>query len=339
MSDCDKKSRSLQKARNQAESKIASIKTMMKRNQNKIERLEQECRLSKDQMKKLKKEYAWIAAEEQFFGQPGSDYDFKTKKVGSTSLQNKLNALEKKQNELSKRINHKVMGMIEKAESDYAELKKKREIIKRDKDKIMATIDELMERKNRALRETYDKVNRDFGSMFATFLPGTQAELRPVDGKDIFKGLLPRVAFGGKWKESLMELSGGQRSLLALSLVLAMLLFKPAPMYILDEVDAALDVCHTQNIGKLLRTHFKQSQFIIVSLKEGMFDNANVVFTTKNVDGISSVNRTECTKNRSSKTAAQSENETTSKSKKKSKRGKRKHDASAKERQPLSVSN
>ena len=43
------------------------------------------------------------------------------------------------------------------------------------------------------------------------------------------------MAFGGVWKASLTELSGGQRSLLALSLILAMLLFKPAPIYILDE--------------------------------------------------------------------------------------------------------
>lgn len=49
-------------------------------------------------------------------------------------------------------------------------------------------------------------------------------------------GLEVRVAFGEVWKESLTELSGGQRSLLALSLILAMLLFKPAPIYILDEV-------------------------------------------------------------------------------------------------------
>ena len=90
-----------------------------------------------------------------------------------------------------------------------------------------------------------------------------------------------------------MELSGGQRSLLALSLILAMLLFKPAPMYILDEVDAALDLSHTQNIGQLLKSHFSQSQFIVVSLKEGMFDNANVIFTTSNVDGVSGVSRTE----------------------------------------------
>lgn len=67
----------------------------------------------------------------------------------------------------------------------------------------------------------------------------------------------------------LLSCSGGQRSLLALSLVLALLRFKPAPMYILDEIDAALDLSHTQNIGQMLKQHFSQSQFIVVSLKEG----------------------------------------------------------------------
>lgn len=81
------------------------------------------------------------------------------------------------------------------------------------------------------------------------------------------------------------------RSLVALSLILAMLLFKPAPLYILDEVDAALDLSHTQNIGQMLKTHFKHSQFIVVSLKDGMFNNANVLFKTKFVDGVSTVTR------------------------------------------------
>ena len=82
--------------------------------------------------------------------------------------------------------------------------------------------------------------------------------------------------------------------MIALSLVLAMLLFKPAPMYILDEVDAALDLSHTQNIGVMLRAHFKASQFIVVSLKEGMFNNANVIFRTNflKADGFSTVTRT-----------------------------------------------
>ena len=56
---------------------------------------------------------------------------------------------------------------------------------------------------------------------------------------------------------------------------------QPAPIYILDEVDAALDLSHTQNIGRMIRTHFPYSQFIVVSLKEGMFNNANVIYRTK----------------------------------------------------------
>jgi len=86
-----------------------------------------------------------------------------------------------------------------------------------------------------------------------------------------------QIAFGDVWKDSLTELSGGQRSLVALSLILALLLFKPAPLYILDEVDAALDLSHTQNIGQMLRTHFQHSQFIVVSLKVGSNDYISAV--------------------------------------------------------------
>jgi len=82
---------------------------------------------------------------------------------------------------------------------------------------------------------------------------------------------------------------GLSRSLIALSLILALLQFKPAPMYILDEVDAALDLSHTQNIGRIIKTRFQGSQFIVVSLKDGMFQNANRIFRTRFVEGTSVV--------------------------------------------------
>ena len=82
------------------------------------------------------------------------------------------------------------------------------------------------------------------------------------------------------------------RSLIALSLIMALLQFKPAPMYILDEIDAALDLSHTQHIGTLFRTRFRGAQFIVVSLKEGLFTNANVLFRTRFRDGTSVVERT-----------------------------------------------
>ena len=80
-----------------------------------------------------------------------------------------------------------------------------------------------------------------------------------------------------------------RRSLVSLSRVRSLLQFKPAPMYILDEVDAALYLNHTQNIGRLIKTRFKGSQFIVVSLKDGMFQNANKIFKTRFSDGKSVV--------------------------------------------------
>jgi len=148
-------------------------------------------------------------------------------------------------------------------------------------------------------------------------LPGAHAKLEPPEGSSVNEGLEVKVAFNDVWKDSLTELSGGQRSLLALSLILALLLFKPAPMYILDEVDAALDLSHTQNIGLMLRTHFSTSQFIVVSLKEGMFNNANVIFRTKFVDGVSTVTRTVV--GGRGKAIATDENETSEPQKKKGK--------------------
>merc|ERR1719213_1163495 len=184
-----------------------------------------------------------------------------------------------------------VVGMFEKAEEEHADLLQKREIIMNDKKKIEKVIKDLDLKKEETLRRTWMVVNKHFGSIFSTLLPNTNAKLEAPQGMSEVEGLEIKVAFNGVWKQSLTELSGGQRSLLALSLVLALLLFKPAPMYILDEIDSALDLSHTQNIGHMIRSHFPHSQFIIVSLKEGMFNNANVLFRTRFIDGTSTVAR------------------------------------------------
>ena len=55
---------------------------------------------------------------------------------------------------------------------------------------------------------------KDFGSIFSTLLPGTSAKLSPMEGHSVLDGLEVRVAFSGLWKESLTELSGGQRFVL-----------------------------------------------------------------------------------------------------------------------------
>ena len=280
--------RGLEKALEACASERVRVESVLKQNGVKKAKLEKARSEAERRVANLLSEHKWLASEESEVGKEGGDYDFKHVKM--EEVHSRVVALEEEQEQLC-RLNKKVLGMMEKAESEYEELLKKREIIEKDKSQIEKVIEELDVKKKETLATTYAKVNRDFGSIFSTLLPDASARLEPSNG-NVLEGLEVRVAFGGKEKESLSELSGGQRSLLALSLVLSLLLFKPAPMYILDEVDAALDLSHTQNIGRMLRKHFGQSQFIVVSLKEGMFTNANVLFRRKFVDGVSTVTRT-----------------------------------------------
>ncbi|KVH91364.1 RecF/RecN/SMC [Cynara cardunculus var. scolymus] len=288
--ECDSQISSILKEQQKLKNRIGEKNLERKKLENEVKRMEMEQKDSSLKVDKLIEKHAWITSEKQLFGRSGSDYDFTSR--DPHRARDQFEKLQAEQAGLEKRVNKKVMAMFEKAEDEYNDLISKKNIIENDKSKIKLVIEELDEKKKETLKVTWVKVNSDFGSIFSTLLPGTMAKLEPPEGGTFLDGLEVRVAFGGVWKQSLSELSGGQRSLLALSLILALLLFKPAPLYILDEVDAALDLSHTQNIGRMIKSHFPHSQFIVVSLKEGMFNNANVLFRTKFVDGVSTVQRT-----------------------------------------------
>ncbi|PIA18728.1 RecF/RecN/SMC protein [Coemansia reversa NRRL 1564] len=240
-------------------------------------------------MAALTKEHAWIADQQHAFGQEGTAYDFVTN--DPVQARRRLRKLEGQVASMRKTTNTAVMTNIESVTKREAALKQMLKTVVRDKRKIEDTIQSLDKYKVETLERTWQLVDKDFGAIFAELLPGNTSRLETLEGQPLAAGLAIRVSLGGVWKQSLAELSGGQRSLIALSLILSLLQFKPAPMYVLDEIDAALDPSHTQNIGQLFRTRFKGSQFIVVSLKEGMFNNANVVFRARFRNGISMVDR------------------------------------------------
>ncbi|KAF5108088.1 hypothetical protein DV453_002526 [Geotrichum candidum] len=253
-----------------------------------VEKLEAEVNAVTHAIKKLENDNEWVEQEKELFGKPNTPYNFHG--VDIAAYRDEHNRLVHRMQGIKKTVNTKVMNMIENVEKKEASLKTMIRTIEKDKKKIEETIVSLDDYKRKALVETWENVTKDFGNIFSDLLPGSTAKLvMPEGATDITEGLEVKVALGNVWKESLAELSGGQRSLVALSLILALLQFKPAPMYILDEVDAALDLSHTQNIGQLIKTRFKGAQFIVVSLKEGMFTNANRVFRTRFQEGTSTV--------------------------------------------------
>ncbi|MCJ1313119.1 Structural maintenance of chromosomes protein 2 [Agyrium rufum] len=237
----------------------------------------------------LERDHEWIADEKNLFGRSNTPYDFHAPNINIAECKSLLKTLTERFQGMKKKINPKVMLMIESIEKKESALKNMMRTVIKDKKKIEETISSLDEYKKEALNKTWLAVDSSFGSIFASLLPGSFAKLVPLENQPVTAGLEVKVQLGKIWKSSLTELSGGQRSLIALSLILALLQFKPAPMYILDEVDAALDASHTQNIGRLIKERFKGSQFIVVSLKDGMFANANRIFKTRFMEGTSVV--------------------------------------------------
>ncbi|KAG6836670.1 hypothetical protein H0H93_005088 [Arthromyces matolae] len=249
-----------------------------------VQALNKEKVAAANQMTNLEKQYEWIVEDKDQFGKEGTQYHFAKQDI--PELRKRAGKLEEEQKDKKKNINSKVMNMIDNVEKREAELQKNLSTIMKDKDMIEETIEELDRYKRDALQKTWEKVNGDFGSIFGELLPGNFAKLQPPEGQDLMDGLEVKVQLGSVWKQSLTELSGGQRQD---DLFRA---FKPAPMYILDEIDAALDLSHTQHIGQLFKSRFTGSQFIVVSLKEGLFSNANVLFRARFRDGTSVVERT-----------------------------------------------
>lgn len=157
----------------------------------------------------MEKEYEWIADEKDNFGRPNTPYDFKGQNIAECKAT--LRNLTERFQGMKKKINPKVMNMIDSVEKKEASLKNMMRTVIKDKRKIEETIVNLNKYKKEALHKTWTKVNNDFGQIFAELLPGSFAKLDPPEGKDITEGLEVKVSLGKVWKQSLAELSGGQR--------------------------------------------------------------------------------------------------------------------------------
>jgi len=243
-----------------------------------------------NRMKIIETENKWIAQEKSFFGNKDTEYDFGDN-FNEEKESDKLTKIKEENSILKRKVNMKVDMLSDQYEKEYQELMKKKEIITKDKKNIEEAIKEMDIKRKDAIEDIFTHVNKELNSIYSTLLPGAGSKLEKLEGKSVMDGLELKVCFNNQWKKSLSELSGGQRSLLALSLILALLVYKPAPFYILDEIDAALDLSHTQNLGIMIKQHFPQSQFIVVSLKDGMFNNSNVLFRVSFSDGTSKVER------------------------------------------------
>lgn len=181
-----------------------------------LEKLQRDQQAAAQTVAHIEAEHEWISDEKDNFGRPNTAYNFKNQNIAECKAT--LRNLTERSQGMKKKINPKVMNMIDSVEKKEAALKNMMKTVIRDKRKIEETIINLNEYKKEALHKTWTQVNKDFGQIFAELLPGSFAKLDPPEGKEITDGLEFKVCLGKVWKQSLAELSGGQRSVFIISL-------------------------------------------------------------------------------------------------------------------------
>jgi len=140
-------------------------------------------------------------------------------------------------------------------------------------------------------RQTFEEVDREFSRLFQRLFEGGEGHLELVEMEEGAEpGLEVLAQLPGKTRRALVALSGGERVLVALALIFAMLRVHPSPFCIFDEVEAALDDANTKRFTTLLRDLAEQTQVLIITHNKGTMTAADILYgVTMQDPGISSL--------------------------------------------------
>jgi len=167
-----------------------------------------------------------------------------------------------------------------------------RKLLTEERKVILDLISQLEIEKLNTFMRAFNRINFSFNSIFNELANGN-AKLILENTEDIFEGGVSMEAHpDGKTLKTLESMSGGEKALTALAFIFAIQQSEPQPFYILDEIDAALDVKNVDKVGNLLAkmasgmSEFGKAQFIVISHRDTLMAKAETIYGTTNVKGI-----------------------------------------------------
>jgi chromosome segregation protein len=182
------------------------------------------------------------------------------------SLQKRLEAMEP--------VNMLALEEYNRTQERLQELTDKLSTLEGERTELLMRIETFTTLRRQAFQESFDAVNINFQSIFAELSDG-DGYLQLDDPQDPFNGGLNLVAHPkGKQVRRLASMSGGEKSLTALSFIFALQRYRPSPFYAFDEVDMFLDGANVERLAKMIRHQATLAQFIVVSLRRPMIESA-----------------------------------------------------------------
>lgn len=178
--------------------------------------------------------------------------------------QKKLEALEP--------VNMLALEEYNKTEERLTELREKLNTLVGERTELLLRVERFTTLRFKAFKEAFDAVNENFKTIFATLSEG-DGYLDLDNKENPFEGGLNLVAHPkGKPVQRLSSMSGGEKSLTALSFIFSLQRYRPSPFYAFDEVDMFLDGANVERLSKMIKQQAQQAQFIVVSLRRPMIE-------------------------------------------------------------------
>ena len=154
---------------------------------------------------------------------------------------------------------------------------------------ILQAIDEMDETMKIQFTQMFHKINQELDGIFKAMFGGGKARLSMVDPQDVLNtGIEIDVQPPGKMVKNLQSFSGGEKALIAISVLFAILQARTMPLCIFDEVEAALDQANVERFAKYLSHFSDRSQFIVVTHRPGTMEQCEMLYgITMQKDGVS----------------------------------------------------
>jgi chromosome segregation protein len=169
---------------------------------------------------------------------------------------------------------------------EYEELRTRYEFLKNQQDDLNRSIAELEEAitkinvtTRKKLRESFEALRAKFAEVFVSLFGGGRAEIIMTDEQNILETGIDIIAQPpGKRLQNITLLSGGEKTLTALSLLFASFLLKPTPLCILDEADSALDEMNTGKFANMVKEFSRDTQFVVVTHNRNTMSVADYIY-------------------------------------------------------------
>jgi chromosome segregation protein len=216
--------------------------------------------------------------------------DYKPPAQGTVDqLLHQIERLEKRMRGMEP-VNMKALEEYNETKQRKEELEVYLETLNTEKDEINQRIAGYDELKKNTFMEAFNAINANFKEIFAELSHGT-GRLELEDPENPFEGgLIIRAQPREKKMQRIEALSGGEKSLTALSFVFAFQRYAPAPFYAFDEVDMMLDGANADRLARMVARQSEEAQFVVVSLRRPMIENADhAIGVSLRADGYSKV--------------------------------------------------